>query len=155
MTGSARNSPQPPGSTPRQRASVCRSFRLQTQVANLRRCASPNALGNFLLFASVMNADSRIYWAEKTECPRFTQAAAEDLGAGPGRDFQVVDIFDFLASLTHQFSPVSISCADGNEISYYFTSSLTKPDRRAGCWRRSDVRAMERCPEGCMMRGRG
>ena len=37
---------------------------------------------------------------EGTQCRRFPQAAAEDLRAGPRRNFQVFDVFDFLAELT-------------------------------------------------------
>ena len=48
----------------------------------------------------VTDEGSVIYRAEKTECRRFPQAATEDLRAGPRRNFQVFDVFDFLAELT-------------------------------------------------------
>ena len=48
----------------------------------------------------VTDEGSVIYRAEKTECRRFPQAAAEDLRSGPRRNFQVFDVFDFLAELT-------------------------------------------------------
>ena len=48
----------------------------------------------------VTDEGSVIYRAEKTDCRRFPQAAAEDLRAGPCRNFQVFDVFDFLAELT-------------------------------------------------------
>ncbi len=48
----------------------------------------------------VTDEGSVIYRAEKTECRRFPEAAAEDLRSGPRRNFQVFDVFDFLAELT-------------------------------------------------------
>jgi Putative transposase len=49
----------------------------------------------------VTDEGSVIYRAEKAECRRFPQAAAAaDLRAGPRRNFQVFDVFDFLAELT-------------------------------------------------------
>jgi hypothetical protein len=48
----------------------------------------------------VTESGSVIYRAEKSDCRRFPQAASADLRGGPRRNFQVFDVFDFLAELT-------------------------------------------------------